>query len=330
MADNQHPDLNFADLLRFIVKNIRILIIVGVVAAVLSSVVALLMTEYFTASAIIFPARTNTVALNDYNVRRGNIGDFGEEEEAEQLLQIINAVTLQERVIASNDLYKHYEIDPTDKHARSEMLEAYNDQISARRTKFNSVEIKVVDKDPEVAAKVANDIVDLIDTIKNEIIAQRAAASVGLVDDVYSNSKGQLDDINHLMDSLHQLGVATEQERAAIYRAYGEALANGNRSASQQLKEQIDINKQHGDEYDILKRQRDQISDEAMGHMLFREQFLIDAKSSIAQKFIVDRAAVPDKKSHPIRWLIVVGSVALSCLFALILLLFKERKFFSS
>jgi uncharacterized protein involved in exopolysaccharide biosynthesis len=326
MADDKNSDFDLSELLGFIFKHIKTIAIVGIVAAVLSSIVALLLTEYFTATAIIFPARTSSVALNEYTIRRGNISDFGEEEEAEQLLQIIDAVTLQEKVIQRHGLYEHYEIDPTEPKARSQMLKTYNDYVSARRTKFNSVEIQVVDKEPTVAAAMANSIVELIDTVKNGIISQRAGASFGMVDNAYQQSKARLEDVNSRMDSLFQLGVATEQERAAIYRAYGEALANGNRSAAQQLQSQIEINKVHGDEYDILKRQRDVISDEVMRLRSFREQYLTTAQSSMAQKFVVDKASIPDKKSQPIRWLIVVASVALSCLFALILLLFRERR----
>ncbi|MBX2816908.1 MAG: hypothetical protein KTR24_12960 [Saprospiraceae bacterium] len=325
MSEQPRDDFNFVGLVRFILSHLRLFILVGVIAAVVSAVISLIMTEYFTASAVVFPARINSVTLNDYAVRRGNISEFGEEEEAEQLLQIINSESLKERVMDRHDLYTHYEIDPKDPHARTELFETYDDYVGARRTKFSSVEITVTDKVPQMAADIANSIIEYIDTVKNKMIAERALASFGMVNDVYSESEAQLFSIAQRMDSLQTLGVATEQERAALYRAYGEALANNNRTAASQLKAQLDINKEFGDEYDILKRQRDRIADESLRLKFFREQFEADADLRIAQTFVVDHAAVPDKKSKPIRWLIVVGSTAAACLLTLVLLLLQKR-----
>ena len=50
----------------------------------------------------------------------------------------------------------------------------------------------------------------------------------------------------------------------------------------------------------------------------------MDAESSLQHKFIVNSAFAAEKKSYPIRWLIVVVSTLASFLLALILLLFVE------
>ena len=54
------------------------------------------------------------------------------------------------------------------------------------------------------------------------------------------------------------------------------------------------------------------------------EEAKMDAENSLQHKFIVNSAFAAEKKSYPIRWLIVVVSTFASFLLTLILLLFVE------
>ena len=99
------PDLSIAALFSLIWRHRKFLSILSIITIIVASIVSLLLTEYYRSTVVIFPARTNSLTLNESNVRRGNISDFGEEEEAEQLLQIINSEELFERVVRRNDLY---------------------------------------------------------------------------------------------------------------------------------------------------------------------------------------------------------------------------------
>jgi uncharacterized protein involved in exopolysaccharide biosynthesis len=115
------PDLSIAALFALIWKHRKFLSILAMITAIVAAVISLLLTEYYRSTVVIFPARTNSLTLNESSVRRGNISDFGEEEEAEQLLQIINSEELFERVIEKNGLYNHYKIDRDDRYARSKI-----------------------------------------------------------------------------------------------------------------------------------------------------------------------------------------------------------------
>jgi uncharacterized protein involved in exopolysaccharide biosynthesis len=58
----------------------------------------------------------------------------------------------------------------------------------------------------------------------------------------------------------------------------------------------------------------------------------IDATQSLPQKFVVDRAYPAEKKSYPVRWIIVVISTFASFFMAIIILIIMENyaKFKSS
>ena len=314
-------DLSIAALFRLIANNIKLLLGLGVVTIILSSVVSLLLTEYYKSTVIIFPAEINSLVLNESGVRRGNISDFGEEEEAEQMLQIINSEALQERMIERHDLYNHYEIDPEDRYARSEVRLQYNSNVTARRTKYNSVEISVIDKDAEMAALMANSISEFADSVKNRMIQERAKTSLHMLDEEAKRLQSALAEVNQKLHDLKAKGVVGEMERAGLY----ETLGNASITMARELQKQIKINQEFGADYDALARQRDIMVEQQTRFMAMKRQFLSDAQLQIPQKFVVDKAMIADKKAFPIRWLIVLGSLISVLLFATVMLILREN-----
>lgn len=322
---NETVDLSLSAIFRLIWRNKRFLAGLALVTIVASSVISMLMTEYYKSTMIIFPARINSLSLNESSVKRGNISDFGDEEEAEQLLQVINSEGVQELVIKRNNLYDHYEIDQKDRFARSEIRQKYNKNITAKRTKYNSIDISVIDVDPEMAAEIANSIAEYTDTVKNRMIQQRARTSMAMVDEESERLRVQVADLNKQIDKLHAEGVVTEMERSSLMEAYGNALRNADTHTVKVLNEQLEINRKLGDEYDALKRERDLVIDQVVRFSNLRNQFVADAHIDIPQKFVVDEAVPADKKAYPVRWLIVIGSLFSVMMFAMILLVIQEN-----
>jgi uncharacterized protein involved in exopolysaccharide biosynthesis len=319
------PDLSLAALFTLIWRHRKFLSILAVVTTIVAAIISLLLTEYYRSTVVIFPARTNSLTLNESNVRRGNISDFGEEEEAEQLLQIINSEELFERVVEKNGLYTHYKIDRDDRYARSKIRQKYRSNISAKRTKYNSIDITVDDIDPKKAAEIANSVAEFTDSVKNRMIRDRAKTSMTMLQEEGLRLDTSLQNVASELDKLQAMGVIGDLERSGLYQAYGEALRNGDRRAIEELHQQIESNKQFGDEYDSKKKRRDILTDQVMKFYSYRNQFIGDMSIDIPQKFVVDHAIAADKKSFPIRWLVVVGALFSVLLFAIVLLILREN-----
>lgn len=319
------PDLSIAAIFSLIWRHRRFLSILAIATAIVAAVISLLLTEYYRSTVVIFPARTNSLTLNESNVRRGNISDFGEEEEAEQLLQIINSEELFERVVDKNNLYLHYEINKDDRYARSKIRQKYRSNISAKRTKYNSIDITVDDTEPQKAAEIANSIAEFTDSVKNRMIRDRAKTSMTMLEEESLRLESSLLKVITELDKLQSIGVLGDLERSGLYQAYGEALRVGNKRVIEELHEQIEINKKYGDEYDNQKKQREILTDQKMKFNSYRNQFIADMSIDISQKFVVDHAIAADKKSFPIRWLVVAGALFSVLLFALVLLILREN-----
>jgi capsular polysaccharide biosynthesis protein len=96
--------------------------------------------------------------------------EFGQEEQAEQLLQILYSYEIKMRIIKKYNLLKHYDIDSTSKYKMTRLFSQFKNNITFRRNEFMAVEINVLDKDPQYAADIANDIAALVDTEKKSQI----------------------------------------------------------------------------------------------------------------------------------------------------------------
>ena len=83
------------------------------------------------------------------------------------MLQILNSDEIREQIISKYNLISHYNIKTDEEFPQTNLIEKYKDNISFSRTEFMSVRIDVLDKDPQVAANIGNDIASLLDSMKS-------------------------------------------------------------------------------------------------------------------------------------------------------------------
>ena len=74
--------------------------------------------------------------------------------------------------------------------------------IVSRKTQYNSVEINVLDPDPVLAARIANDISHQIDTVFNQIVRDAGKKDLQAISISYLE---QLKRVKSLEDSLHSV-----------------------------------------------------------------------------------------------------------------------------
>ena len=109
--------------------------VASILAAVFSS--PLIITPKFKSTAIIYPTTTNSISqalLVEHNPYRKDVLEFGEELEAERLLQILNSDEMQNRIIEEFNLFEHYDIKSEDQHAKTWMNLEFDDHFSINRT----------------------------------------------------------------------------------------------------------------------------------------------------------------------------------------------------
>jgi len=299
-------NFNSADLLIYIWNKRIVLMSVGLFAAVASIVVSLLITPMFRTSVIMFPASGASVArgllAQNYTGRQSVYG-FGEEEQAEQLLQVLHSEPIRTRIIDKYNLMEHYEIDPEGKYPLTELLKQFKSNINFRLTEFQSVEISVMDSDPEISAAIANDISDLVDTVYNSMKKKRAWNALELVEEEFKVAETKL---VAMEDSLSHLSFQIS--------ANVETSGNGTNNLLKAFSD-------YGVSYvSMIHQMRHEVG--MVINLRYRyNEARMEAQQNLPYKFVVEKAIPPEKKAYPNKSLIVIVSTFASLLFALIVLI---------
>ena len=337
MANKQtsENDLNSINLIRFLWQRKTPILIVTAIAAIASIVFSspFFIPPKYKSQVVLFPSSTNSISralLSQNQAPKQDVMQFGEEEEAEQLLQVLNSSLIRDRIIEKYNLMKHYDIDAGAKYPKTLLIKEYESNIHYRRTENMAVEITVMDISPDTAALIANDIAALLDTVKINIQKERALKGFRIVEAEY---KELLADIKRKEDSLTILrkhGVHDYETQAEmINRQLAIEIAKNPHSAAvKALQAKLDTLAVYAGPYvsirDGLEYEKKHITEVKAKY----DEAKIDAYEELPQTFKVDMAFPAEKKSYPVRWLIVVvstfGTFLLMVFFMIILDNFKS------
>jgi tyrosine-protein kinase Etk/Wzc len=310
------------NIIQFLWNKRKIIGVVTLSAAILSLIVSFFITPLFLSTAIVFPAATSSVSFSEQRNAKASSMDFGEEEQAEQLIQILQSSKIRNKVVERFDLMKHYGIKENETHKYHRLGEEYASHINFTRTRYGSIQIDVLDKDKELAAAIANKIVELIDTVKNEMVKERTIPAFEINKRKKDLIQGELRVILNKLDTLSKLGVVTSEGRATLFQAYNEAKGEKDRNF---FKNQIDVNAKYGAEFDGLAMLRDEKMVKLAEFESIFEQAESDAYTEFNHKFVVENAVVADKKAKPKKAIIVLVATFATLIFMVFALLIQER-----
>jgi tyrosine-protein kinase Etk/Wzc len=309
-------------LIQFIWKNKKPIFIITGFAAIVSIVVSFLITPMYLSSAIVFPAASGNVSFDAQRNVKAAAMDFGEEEQAEQLVQILQSSRIKDRIVKKYHLLANYEISESDPNKYYKLNKAYYGNFSFNRTRFGSIQIDVLDKDPKKAADMANDIVDLIDTVKNEMIRERTIPAFEINLRKKKQMEHERDSLLTRLEELAQLGVLPNDVRATLYQALVDSKSPAEKT---EIQRKIDINTKYGSIYDGLEYQRNEKIVKIEDFRVSYEQAESDANAKFNHKFVVEKAVVADRKEKPKRMIIVLVSTIGGFIFGLFFLLIQQR-----
>ncbi len=319
---NNNNDFNALDLFDFIWKHKFVFIVIGISAAIISGTISLLMEERYLSTVTLYPTKANAVTFSEVISDDQNVSRFGEEEEAEQMLQILGSEPIRKNVIETFDLMNHYEIEKDSKYKNTELALTYSDFINFERNNKGAVLIKVLDKSPDTAALIANHIAGLFDSIKNNMIHTRAIPDFEIKKQKLAKLQNEMKMLMDTMANLTSIGVVTDE----AYLALTEAMLNV-KGAEMQKKylKKIEMTEKYGSTLHSFQVKVEFLAERISTMETSYEQAETDAYANISHKFIVETASPSEKKAYPIRWLIVVVSSIAAVTFTFIILLFIEK-----
>ncbi|MGB0247137.1 MAG: hypothetical protein ACPGAB_01355 [Flavobacteriales bacterium] len=295
-------------LLVFIYRNLKTLIAVGFLAAVAASGVSLMLDEYYESTVVMFATSQHSLGEQFFEeTKKNDLLAYGETEDAERLLQILNSHRIRNRIIEKYDLYTHYNIDPSEPGAKTDMALTYGSNVSANLTRFGSIRVQVLDTDPELARDMANDMAFLVDSVANSMRNERANEAYKLALGALAQTSEQIAQAEDSLATLHALGIYDfETQVEGLTAQYGMAVASGRSAAANTLKKDLERLGTLANGYNNLSAYLEAAYEQQSLLKKRVELMRVDAETQLSSSFIVDYASAADKKAKPVRWLIVV------------------------
>lgn len=290
---------------------------VGVIAVILSAVFSgsFFITPKFKSTARIYPS---------------NIWIFSDESETEQTLEVLNSNDLKFKMFDTFELDKVYKINKEDPQYLTYMFDLYDTHVSLRKTEFETAEIKVLDKDPNRAAAMCDSIISFYDKKVGEMHRTKEVEMVHISKQQLVRTYKRLAGYERQLDSIRaEYGIISyENQLPELTRGYMNALAAGRGSASdtKKIEELYNNFVQAGSKIVYLENRFDKTIEAIDSLSIVYETHLSESKKSIVYSHVVEYPFPADKKSYPVRWLIVLFSTFSAIFFALLVFLVLDYR----
>ena len=206
---------------------------------------------------------------------------------------------------------KHYNIDPNGKQAKTKLANKFRSNIEFSRTRYLSINISVLDENPEMAAKIANGIAEIYDTVKTEIQMQLAREAFTIIESEFRKKEKEINDIRDNLKKLAENGVTNFEEQA---RALAEEIAKlqskgGSPTQLQHLRDEQGLLSKYAGDF-LFYTENLKLELDALDKLRTRyEKAKVDVDKTITHKFLLTSADTPEIKAYPIRKTILIISL---------------------
>jgi capsular polysaccharide biosynthesis protein len=291
---------------------------------IITVLAAIVLSAFFSSSIFIKPKFKSSGRLYPVNTQV-----YSEESESEQMLEDIRSTDIKFRLIDAFQLDKVYNVSKNDPLFKTYIFDKFNKNISFKKTEFETVEIKVLDENPQRAS----DMVDSLILYFNQLLQEQHSVKYLEVAEISKRDlelkKAEIDSLSALLKELsqsHNLLDYNTQVEAATAGLMEAAARGGDTRPAKQLIENL---KDKGIEFNLLHSQLNEFQRVADSLKIQYDWGLSHGSKKITYSIVVERPFPADKKSYPVRWLIVMISTLTTLMASVVSVLlidyFRER-----
>lgn len=331
MDEQDHNPYSSKYLCKLLMEYRKPLLIILAVAAVLAILFSapFFITPLYKSTAIIYPTSSNSISkvlISTTYQSEKDIMNFGEDEQTEQMLQVLNSNRVRDKVIKRFNLMEHYGIKANSKYPYTKLNKLYDSRIKFRRTEYNAVKITVLDPDAALAAQMANDITEIFDSTMNQMQKEVATRAFQLVEGEYNALCLEMAKLEDSLNALRRLGVFDyESQVEMLSQQLAVELGKGNTQGVNNIQKQLDILAEYGGaSYAINER----LDNDRLQLSLVKskyEEAKVDATEYIPHKFVVTSAFQAERNTYPTRWIIVTVTLLSTFLLLIICIVLYDR-----
>jgi capsular polysaccharide biosynthesis protein len=293
-------------------KPIGIVVAIGIVGSIIISDPHF-MPPYYESITTIYPLNPNLTQSS--NLFGDNAqGYFGTNADIDRILSIAGSVPLKLFLVNKFDLFKHYKIDSAkERYPVEAVLRELHENYNFEKNDRGAIEITVWDRDPHIASEMANAIVAKIDLTNQELLNDNKKKILSIYEAKLNEKEAQ---VQMLSDSIFNL-----KQRFRLYSSI-EDLPSQIKATRSELGADFDA---ATEKVKLLEEQKKGALRELNNNTVEYEQYKSTISSDVPTVYILEKAFPAEKKSKPVRWLIVLGTALASFVLASLAMLLIER-----
>lgn len=283
-----NPEFNLINVIKTLLKWKWHIVAVTVIAAIASVIVTVfIMTPYYQSFAIVYPVNQS---MGDRGALFGNEAIdaedyyYGSKHDANRIITIATSSTLVQYIINEYNIAEHYELSGK-KYEATNTTEEFMENYQVYKTDKDAIRINLIDKDPQLAATIVNDVVETIAYETTKPIAENKKELAALF-------KAKAIEKKAVVDSLFTLLLSTKAKK---------------------------------NEYELQNMIYDQAYKEYIEIKTLADEYELAAEKQMAGIQVIEHAYPAEKKLKPVRSRICVASTILAFIFACIGALLIEQ-----
>jgi len=292
-------------------------VLVGIISIVLSGI--------FSGPGFIKPKFKSTARIYPTN-----LAVVSDESRTEQLLEIISSQDVTLKMLDAFELNVVYGIRKDDPYYLTTMLDMYNENVSASKTEYETVEIKVMDYLPERASNMCDSIIHFYNRKVGEMHKAKNLEMVEIAQRLLKKKYVEIDSIKtQLNNIIKEYGILDFKNQVPeITRGYMKTLVAG-KGATTDGKKVQDIYSNFSDQglqAQLLESRFKNVAGAIDSLTLLYEVYLNEYEKDITYCNVVQHPLPAEKKSYPVRWLIVACSTVSAVFLALLVFLLLDYR----
>lgn len=139
--------------------------------AILSGIISLVVPVYYESTTLFYAASEDLFKPKKvFGYGDSDVDYYGTTNDIQRILTVANSHDLTSHLIQTFGLYAHYNVDSTHTRAAYIVREKLMNRYNIKRTKYDAIELTIEDRNPEIAAAMANSAREKINSIITEMI----------------------------------------------------------------------------------------------------------------------------------------------------------------
>ncbi|MBA2422172.1 MAG: hypothetical protein H0V61_02980 [Chitinophagales bacterium] len=275
----------------------RKLVLSVVLASVFAGIVITdphIMKPYYESSSLFYPLNPDLSSSPSlYNQSQQSF--FGTSDDIDRILTIGKSAPLKVYIVNRFNLFNHYRIDSAKtRYPLYTIMEKLESNYDVVKDNNGAIEITVQDHDRKIAAAMANEIAFQIDLVNQKFFNENKKKILMIYE---SKRQGKKDEVQNLTDSILNI------ERRFNFYTGMEGLHGKVQN----------INLPGPDEYEaateqvnVWDEQRKAAIREYNNITALYDQYKSSINSDVSTIYMLEKASPAEKKSKPIRWLLIL------------------------